>query len=117
MSAVIEDDDPCPERPRGLLGRRERDRILPAVHDERRDRDPLQGWCQVEVAEAPPHALLNSADDTERRQVAGTRRVGEIPGDAELERTVAIRVRIPFTKPRLGQLVSEPLDLRALLAA
>src|SRR5688572_3754094 len=115
MSAVLEDYEPGTEGFRRGFRGRERDRILASVHDQRWDLDGPERRAEIEVPEAAPDALLHPADDPERCEVAGTRRIGEVAGDAELERTLAVRLGVALPEARRGELRAKPLNHRALL--
>src|SRR5215203_2163361 len=115
MSAVLEHDELGAESARGGFGRCERNGILAAVDDQRRNTDAAKRRSEVEVAEAGPDALLDTADDAEGCEVVSACGVGEVPGDTELEGALSVRVRVALAKPRLRELGTKSLYHRALL--
>src|SRR5262249_3466982 len=114
---VIENDESGFERAGGDLRRFERNRVLATVDDQGGNRNTGERRRQVEVTEAVPDALLHPPNDAERREVLGTRGVGEVPGHAELEAAVTVRVRIALAESGVGQINAHPLDDRSLLAS
>src|ERR1043166_5476879 len=77
----------------------------------------LSGCREVEVAEALPDRLLDAPDDAKRREVVRAPRVGEIPGDAELEGSLPVRALVSLPQVRLGQFRATLGDVRAGLGA
>src|SRR5687768_12856960 len=116
MSAVVQDDELRSQRFRRRFRRRQWDGILPSMYDQRRNPDTTKRFPDVEVAETGPNALLDAADDAERRQVSRACRVGEISGDAELERPLPIGVRVALAEAGCGQLRAKRLNDGALLS-
>src|SRR5689334_21968408 len=66
VAGVLDHDQCRPHCLRGGLRRSERNRVLSAVNDQRLHSDGIEvSWSeQIEVAQALPHRLLNSSDDT-----------------------------------------------------
>ena len=54
---------------------------------------------EIEITKTAPDALLHTAHDAERSQIARARGVSEVAGDAELERAVAVCVGVALAKP------------------
>src|SRR5215211_5113302 len=117
MSAVVQDDELRSQRFRRRFRRRQRDGILSSMYDQRRNPDTTERFREVEVPEAGPDALLDAADNAEWREVARARRVGEIPGDAELERPLPIGVGVALAESRCGQLRAKRLNNGTLLSS
>ena len=94
VPALIQRHELGVQRLRDGFGAFERDRILAAMDHEGRAAHGREAVREVEVAEARPHGLLNAAGDPERRELRGARRVGEVAGDAQLERPLPVRRRV-----------------------
>ena len=71
---------------------------------------------QVEITEAAPNTLLDSADDAKGREVVRASGVGEVAGDTELEAALAVRVGISLAQTGRGELCAHLLDDGSLLA-
>src|SRR4051812_32295000 len=115
MSAPFENHEARAECGGGGFRRRQRDRVLSSVDEQGRYRQPPERRNEIEITETRPDALLDATDDAKRREIAGTRGVGEVAGDAQLEATLAIRIRVAFSQARLGELAAKGLDGFALL--
>src|SRR6185295_16252501 len=98
MSAVLENDEPGAERVRGDLRGLEWNRVLASMDDQAGNRNVSERLTEIEITKTAPDALLHSADDPERGQIARSRWVGEISGDAQLERAVPVCVGIALAK-------------------
>ena len=87
------------------------------MHNECRHCQRIEhpGCQQIEVAEAVPNALLNAAGDAKRREVVREGRIGEIPGDAQLERPLAIGVGVAVAEIRRGEVRAKFPDRGAAL--
>src|SRR5438270_7045184 len=107
VAAVVQDDAHRAEGTRGRLGRRERNRIVPPVNQQRRHLKPAERGNQVVVAERAPDGLLHSAGDAKWREVVRSPRIREVAGDARLERPLAIRLRVPLPQAGLLQRVAQ----------
>src|SRR5881628_3560083 len=70
-----------------LLRRRQRDRILPPVNDQRRcpDRRETAVGIEIEIAETVPYGLLYTRHHAKGREVTRTAWIGEVSGNAQLE--------------------------------
>jgi hypothetical protein len=120
MPRLFYDDEPGVQGIRRGLRRRERDRILSAMYDERRDFDGIElpRREEIELVETLPYRLLHAPGDAKRRQVVRRRWVGEIAGDAQLEVSPAELFRITLAQARRRQLGAQrTLDCRALNSA
>src|SRR5689334_10181352 len=87
------------------------------MNDNGGDFDAIQLADQVEITEAFPHRLLNSRDDAERSEIGRLVWIGEVAGDAQLERTLSICRGISLAKSGSRQPFSKSLDLRTRLTA
>src|SRR5688572_948041 len=116
MPAVLEHDEPGAKGCGDGLRRLERDRVLTTMDDERWYADLPEGGSDVEVTEARPDALLNAPDHPERRQVAGSGWIGEVPGHAQLERPLPVCIGITLAEVRRGELGAKLLHGLALLS-
>src|SRR5689334_8983227 len=117
MSAVIQDDEASAGGVCDELGGFERDWILASMRDQRVDRNLIECSSEIEVTETSPNALLNSADDAERSEIASAGRVGKVSRNTELERAVAIGLGVSFAESRLSQLGAKTLDGGPLLSS
>jgi hypothetical protein len=117
MSAVVENDEPGAERASGSLRGLERDRVFSAMDDQGRNRDMGERRRQVEITEAAPHALLDSAHDAKGREVVRASGVGEVAGDTELEAALAVRIGVALAQAGRGELRAHLLDRGSLLPA
>src|SRR4051812_40095152 len=89
------------------------------MNDERREtnRIELAPLREIEIAEALPDRLLDSTDDAKGSQVGRARRIGEIAGDADLERALPVGIRVAITEARRRQLVAHRPNRRTALSS
>lgn len=106
MAAVVEQDQITFQQTRCVDGRRRGNRIVTAVDDPGCDSmlaKAAEARPEVERAQAFPGGLLDSADDAERGEVVRVGRVGEITGDAKLEKALAIGLGVALALAGRGE--------------
>src|ERR1043166_5809689 len=99
VAGVLNDDQCRTHSLRGGLRRSERDRVLSSVNDQRLHSDGIEvSWSeQIEVAQALPHRLLNSPDDTKRCEIVGGRGIGKVASNAQLNRPPPIGLGVALS--------------------
>src|ERR1035437_7238263 len=116
-TAVIQRHELGLERRRDGFGVCQWNGLLAAVDDDGGTAHGGEFVREIECAQTFPDRLLHTARDPERSQVAGPVRVGEIAGDAELERALPVCGGIAFLEARGCEFGAEPLNGGAMLPA
>src|SRR5688572_21240335 len=111
VAAVLEHHEASiGERAGQRLGSLERNRVLPPVQNEHGTLYLFDALQEVEVTKTFPYLLLDATCYPERGEIACPLGVGEVAGNRQLERALAVRVRITLAQPGLRQLLAKPLN-------
>ena len=94
MPAVVQNHEVRFESVRSFYGRREWNRIVTAIDDQRRDPDALERADEVEISEAFPDRLLHPSHYAEWREIARIPWISKITSYTKLERALSVRLRI-----------------------
>src|SRR3954466_11865216 len=98
MSAPFENHEPSAQRGGRCFRRCQRDRILSSVDDQGGNGHALERRDEIEVTKAGPYTLLHATDHAKRGEIVRAGGVCEIAGDAQLEASLSIGVRVALPK-------------------